>query len=137
MRLEDFSHAHRSSKSSRSNGTETALTLKKRMLVSQLISDTSGRLNIGRPMIEVDEIDDLISLNCVSTLQWIPLLDTGEILVAANGHCSSFRYSTDLQEFLRSLAEGNRVDVSKLQAVDPRESETLSVVTALACWGAI
>lgn len=52
-------------------------SLKRRMMISQLISDTSSRLNVGRPIVEVEALDDVIALNAVSTLQWIPVLQEG------------------------------------------------------------
>ncbi|WP_454738905.1 hypothetical protein [Cupriavidus necator] len=114
-------------------------TLKRRMMVSQLISDTSGRLNVGRPIVEVDELDDVIALNNISTLQWIPVLDEGKVLVAANGHCASFRYSRQLNDFLHRLSIGQQECISHLSngSENHLNSDFLSVVTALARWGAL
>lgn len=114
-------------------------TLKRRMMVSQLISDTSGRLNVGRPIVEVDELDDVIALNNISTLQWIPVLEEGKVLVAANGHCASFRYSRQLNDFLHRLSIGQQECISHLSngSENHLNSDFLSVVTALARWGAL
>ena len=108
-------------------------------MTSQLISDTSGRLNVGRPIVEVSEIDDVIALNNVSTLQWIPTVETGELLIAANGHCASFRYSRQLNDFLHHLAASEKIDISHLSdgRRSPHDDALLEVVSALARWGAL
>ncbi|VVE55910.1 hypothetical protein PHO31112_05040 [Pandoraea horticolens] len=114
-------------------------SLKKRMMISQLISGTSSRLNVGRPIVEVDELDDVISLNAISTLQWMPILQEGEVLVAANGHCCSFRYSRVLHDFLDRLSAGQQVNISDLTRGDDKllNEDLLSVVASLARWGAL
>ncbi|WP_063552340.1 hypothetical protein [Burkholderia territorii] len=114
-------------------------SLKRRMMISQLVSDTSSRLNVGRPIVEVDELDDVISLNAISTLQWMPVLQDGEILVAANGHCSSFRYSRVLHDFLNRLANGQHVNIADMsREQDPTLNDALlSVAASLAQWGAL
>ncbi|MCW5258405.1 hypothetical protein D5038_19250 [Verminephrobacter aporrectodeae subsp. tuberculatae] len=113
--------------------------IKKRMMIAQLISDTSGRLNLGRPLIDVDEVDDEIAINPISTLQWSPWRETSEILVSANGHCASFLYSEELQNVLRPLCNGDKVNIFVLaNHRDERLSEeVLRVVRALAGWGAL
>lgn len=114
-------------------------SLKKRMMISQLISDTSSRLNVGRPIVEVEEMDDVITLNAISTLQWIPLLQAGEVLVSANGHCGSFRYSHALYEFLNRLCAGQQLNISELSNGNDRllNDDLLSVAASLARWGAL
>ncbi|AIO65015.1 hypothetical protein [Burkholderia oklahomensis] len=114
-------------------------SLKRRMMISQLISDTSSRLNVGRPIVEVEELDDVIALNAVSTLQWMPVLQEGEVLVAANGHCGSFRYSRALHDFLNSLSAGQQVNISDLSSGKDRllNDDFLSVAASLARWGAL
>ncbi|MHA6845429.1 hypothetical protein [Ralstonia syzygii] len=114
-------------------------SLKRRMMISQLISDTSGRLNVGRPIVEVEELDDVIALNAVSTLQWMPVLQEGEVLVGANGHCGSFRYSCGLHDFLNRLAAGQQVNISDLSSGKDRRlnDDLLSVAASLARWGAL
>jgi hypothetical protein len=114
-------------------------SLKRRMMISQLISDTSSRLNVGRPIVEVEELDDVIALNALSTLQWMPLLQEDEILVAANGHCASFQYSRALHEFLGCLSTGRQVDISGLSGKNEelRDEDLLSVAASLARWGAL
>ncbi|MGC2943028.1 hypothetical protein [Burkholderia ambifaria] len=114
-------------------------SLKRRMMISQLISDTSSRLNVGRPIVEVDELDDVITLNAISTLQWMPVLQEGEILVAANGHCGSFRYSRALHDFLTRLSTGQQVDIADLLSGKDKllNDDLLSVAESLARWGAL
>lgn len=114
-------------------------SLKRRMMISQLISDTSSRLNVGRPIVEVDELDDAVALNNASTLQWVPILQEGEILVAANGHCASFKYSRPLNDFLNRLSTGQQVNIPNLSAGkdSPFNDDFLSVVASLARWGAL
>ncbi|MGT0196845.1 hypothetical protein ACVHYJ_33050 [Burkholderia pyrrocinia] len=113
-------------------------SLKRRMMISQLISDTSGRLNVGRPIIQVDELDDIIALNNVSTLQWMPILQEDEVLVAANGHCASFKFSYSLNDFLNRLSVGQKVNISDFSGDKDHKSNDnfLNVVASLARWGA-
>ncbi|MBU9678664.1 hypothetical protein KTF37_17570 [Burkholderia multivorans] len=114
-------------------------SLKRRMMISQLVSDTSSRLNVGRPIVEINELHDVISLNAISTLQWMPLLQEGEILVAANGHCSSFRYSRVLHHFLSRLSAGEQVSIADLsRRCDALlNDDLLKVAASLAQWGAL
>ncbi|WP_043288677.1 hypothetical protein [Paraburkholderia oxyphila] len=114
-------------------------SLGKRMMISQLISDTSSRLNVGRPVVEVEKVDDVIALNSISTLQWIPLLETGELLIAANGHCANFAYSYLLNGLLSQLTLGQPVDISHFfnKTVDHLNGDCARVVSALARWGAL
>ncbi|SAL21397.1 hypothetical protein AWB71_01059 [Caballeronia peredens] len=113
-------------------------SLKRRMMIAQLISDTSSRLNVGRPIVEVEELDDVIALNTVSTLQWMPVLDEGEILIAANGHCGRFKYSRALHEFLNRLSAGQQVNIADLSSGKDRllNDELVQVAASLARWGA-
>ncbi|WP_028211712.1 hypothetical protein [Paraburkholderia mimosarum] len=113
--------------------------LKRRMIISQLISDTSSRMNVGRPIVEVEELDDVIALNAVSTLQWTPVMQAGEVLVAANGHCGSFRYSDALHEFLNCLSAGQQVNISDLSSGKDEllNDDLLSVAATLTRWGAL
>jgi len=114
-------------------------TLRRRMAIAQLISDTSARLNVGRPLVNVGEVDDAVSLTPISTLQWIPLQGLEEVLVGANGHVAAFPYSRDLDEFLTRLAAGERVDIAWLNDAPGSDSDKdlLRVVVALARWGAL
>ncbi|RQR40597.1 MULTISPECIES: hypothetical protein [unclassified Burkholderia] len=114
-------------------------SLKRRMMISQLVSDTSSRLNVGRPIVEVDELDDVIELNAISTLQWMPVLQDGEILIAANGHCGSFRYSRALHDFLNHLSAGLQVDIADLSSGKDKllNDDLLNVAASLARWGAL
>jgi hypothetical protein len=113
--------------------------LKNRLLISQLISDTSGRLNVGRPPVEIEEIDDVVALDDVSTLQWKPIDEESRILVAANGHCASFKYTRHLLDFLDALSAGRRVDISRLSVDEAGrpDNDFLTAVATLARWGAI
>lgn len=114
-------------------------SLKRRMMVSQLISDTSSRLNVDRPTVEVKELEDVIALNAISTLQWMPVLQEGEVLVAANGHCSNFRYSRALHDFLNCLSAGQQLNILGLSSGKDKRlnDDLLSVAAALARWGAL
>jgi hypothetical protein len=114
-------------------------SLRRRMMVSQLISDTSGRLNVGRPLVEVEKVDDVITLNSVSTLQWMPVLEAAEVLIAANGHCASFEYDHRINDFLRQLAAGKQVSISHFlgEFSSQPNNNFQRVVAALARWGAI
>lgn len=113
-------------------------TLRRRMAAAQMISDTSARLGVGRPITEVREIDNLVALNTVSTVQWMPLEGLEEVLVAANGHVAAFPYSRDLDDLLMRLAAGENVDISWLENAGstPVEQQVLHVISALARWGA-
>jgi hypothetical protein len=99
--------------------------LERRLLMFQLISDTSGRLNVGRPPVEI--------------LQWKPIDEEGRVLVAANGHCTSFKYTRHQLDFLDTLSAGRRVDISRLSVEEAGRPENnfLTVVATLARWGAI
>ncbi|WP_375644073.1 MULTISPECIES: hypothetical protein [unclassified Bartonella] len=88
-------------------------TLKRHILISQLICDTSSRLCVGRPLVNVSEIESEISLHSSATLQWVPLLETKELLLAANRHCASFEYSDYLHSFLSQLSSGKKLDIAK------------------------
>ncbi|WP_142417159.1 hypothetical protein [Bartonella massiliensis] len=114
-------------------------TLKRHMLVSQLINDTSSRLCVGRPLIKVSEIENEITLRASATLQWVPLTETNELLIAANGHCACFEYSSHLEYFLSQLSSGKKLDSAKLNDKPYRyaQEEILKAVKALACWGAL
>ncbi|EJF77777.1 hypothetical protein MCO_00915 [Bartonella sp. DB5-6] len=114
-------------------------TLKRHMLVSQLICDTSSRLCVGRPPINVSEIESEITLRLPSTLQWVPLLETKELLISANGHCASFEYRDHLENFLSQLSSEEKVDISKLndKLRNAAQKEILKTVKALASWGAL
>lgn len=109
------------------------------MLVSQLISDTSSRLCVGRPLIEVSEIENEITLRASATLQWVPLRETNELLIAANGHCTNFEYSSHLEHFLSQLSSGKKLDLAKLndKSYKYAQNEILKAVKALARWGAL
>lgn len=113
--------------------------LRRRMAIAQLISDTSARLGVGRPLVEVDEIDEAVALTEVSTLQWMPLEGLDEILIAANGHVAAFSYSRDIDEFLTQLAARETIDISRLAAggKTPSDKQLLRVIVALARWGAL
>ncbi|MDO4607375.1 MAG: hypothetical protein Q4B12_08660, partial [Bowdeniella nasicola] len=113
--------------------------LRRRMAIAQLISDTSARLGVGRPVVEVDEIDEAVALTEVSTLQWMPLEGLDEILIAANGHVAAFPYSRDIDEFLTQLAARETIDISRLAAggKTPSDKQLLRVIVALARWGAL
>lgn len=112
-------------------------TLRRRMAIAQLISDTSARLGVGRPLVEVDEIDESVALTEVSTLQWMSLEGLEEVLVAANGHAAAFPYSRDIDEFLTRLASGETIDIAWLDAggETPSDKQLLRVIVALARWG--
>ncbi|WP_317993639.1 hypothetical protein [Bartonella gliris] len=88
-------------------------TLKRHMLVSQLICDTSSRLYVGPPLVDVPEIKSEITLRSSATLQWVPSSETKELLIAANGHCASFEYSDHL----------HRLPVSTFIGKESRHSE--------------
>ncbi|BDD93450.1 hypothetical protein OYT13_16220 [Pandoraea sp. XJJ-1] len=113
--------------------------LKRRMMISQLISDTSSRLNVGRPIVDVETLNNIIALNAISTLQWMPVFRDGEVLVAANGHCGNFRYSRALHDFLSRLSAGQQVNISNLSSGKDRmlNDDLLSVAASLARWGAL
>ncbi|WP_273757029.1 hypothetical protein [Bartonella sp. MM73XJBT] len=114
-------------------------TLKRHMLVSQLICDTSSRLCVGRPLVDVSEIENEITLRPPATLQWVPLTETKELLIAANGHCASFEYSSHLEHFLSQLSSGKKLDLVKLNDTPYKyaQQEILKAVKALASWGAL
>ncbi|WP_074381408.1 hypothetical protein [Bartonella doshiae] len=114
-------------------------TLKRHMLISQLICDTSSRLCVGRPLVDISEIESEITLRFPSTLQWVPLLETKELLIAANGHCASFEYSSYLENFLSQLSSKEKVNISKLndKLSNTAKKEILKTVKALASWGAL
>ena len=114
-------------------------TLRRRMAIAQLISDTSARLGVGRPIVDVREVTETVTLTPVSTLQWMPLPGLEEVLVAANGHVAGFPYSRDLDEFLTRLAAGETVDIAWLDGGGSTASDQqlLRVVVALARWGAL
>ncbi|MCZ2159204.1 hypothetical protein NPX99_08110 [Bartonella sp. 220] len=114
-------------------------TLKRHMLVSQLICDTSSRLCIGRPLIDVSEIENEISLRSSATLQWAPLLETKELLIATNGHCTSLKYSDHLHRFLSQLLSNKKIDIAKFndKPHNIAQEEILKTVKALASWGAL
>ncbi|WP_409360923.1 hypothetical protein ACRPOS_006240 [Bartonella heixiaziensis] len=114
-------------------------TLKRHMLVSQLICDTSSRLCVGRPLIDISEIENEITLRSSATLQWVPLLETKELLIAANGHCASFEYNSHLEYFLSQLSSGKKIDIAKLndKPYDAAQKDILKTVKALASWGAL
>ncbi|MFJ2992381.1 hypothetical protein [Pandoraea sp. NPDC087047] len=114
-------------------------SLKRRMMIAQLIADTSSRLNVGRPIVEVEELDNVIALNAISTLQWTPVFQEGEILIAANGHCGSFRYSRALHDFLNHLCTGQQVNLSDLSSGNDKvlNDDLLRVAASLARWGAL
>ncbi|WP_273758466.1 hypothetical protein [Bartonella sp. AU55XJBT] len=130
----DNAFQHSTLKSTIANGT-----LKRHMLVFQLINDTSSRLCVGRPLIDISEIENEISLRPSATLQWVPLTETKELLIAANGHCASFEYSSPLEHFLSQLSSGKKLDLAKLNDKSYRygQEEILKTVKALACWGAL
>ncbi|WP_375639778.1 MULTISPECIES: hypothetical protein [unclassified Bartonella] len=121
------------------NSAITHGTLKRHMLVSQLICDTSSRLCVKRPLIDVSEIESEITLRPLATLQWVPLLETKELLIAANGHCANFEYSSHLESFLSQLSLGKKLDLAKLNDKSYRyaQEEILKTVKALASWGAL
>lgn len=114
-------------------------TLKRRMAVSQLISDTSSRIGVGRPLEDIAEVPETAKLTCFSTLQWMPMNGLEEVLVAANGHVAAFPYSRDLDEFLSQLAEGKTLDTGWLRETNlAKTGQTIrKVVIALARWGAL
>ena len=114
-------------------------TLRRRMAIAQLTSDTSARLGVGRPVVDVKEIAETVALTSVSTLQWMPLPRLEEVLVAANGHVAAFPFSRDLDEFLTRLAAGETTDIACLGGGGRTASEQqlLRVVGALARWGAL
>ncbi|MHA7304270.1 hypothetical protein ACX80E_03345 [Arthrobacter sp. TMN-49] len=114
-------------------------TLRRRMAIAQLISDTSSRLGVGRPLIDVAEVEERVTLTGISTLQWIPMHGLDEVLVAANGHVAAFPYSRDVDDFLTRLADGETIDIARLQGRSKAESdnELLRVIMSLARWGAL
>lgn len=114
-------------------------TLRRRMAIAQLISDTSARLGVGRPLVDIDEIEESVALTEVSTLQWMPLEGLEEVLVAANGHVATFPYSRDIDELLSQLAAGETIDISWLstRGTTPPDKQLLRVIVALARWGAL
>ncbi|GAA5111619.1 hypothetical protein [Bartonella jaculi] len=91
------------------------------------------------PLIEISEIENEITLCPPATLQWVPLLETKELLIAANGHCASFEYSSHLEHFLSQLSSGKKIDIAKLNDKPYRhaQEEILKTVKALASWGAL
>jgi hypothetical protein len=113
--------------------------LKRRMLIAQLISDTSSRLNVGRPPVDVAEIDDNVSLTPISTVQWIPLNGLEEMLVGVNGHVAAFPYSRKIDTFLTRLVARENLDISHLGSDSPSrpDQHLRRVVGALARWGAL
>ncbi|WP_246348456.1 hypothetical protein [Bartonella callosciuri] len=68
-----------------------------------------------------------------------PLLKTKELLIAANGHCTSFEYNNHLHSFLSQLSSGEKIDIAKLndKLHDPAQEEILKTVKALASWGTL
>ncbi|UTO28915.1 hypothetical protein [Bartonella harrusi] len=115
-------------------------SLKRRMLITQLICDTSSRLCVGRPLVDVSEIESEIMLRPSATLQWVFLPETKELLIAANGHCASFKYSAHLESFLSQLSAGKKIDLAKLndKSYTPvMWEEVLKTVKALASWGTL
>ncbi|MEE1751538.1 hypothetical protein [Streptomyces sp. SP18CS02] len=114
-------------------------SLERRMAVAQLIMDTSGRLNVPRPVQEKPAVAELVTLTPVTTLQWYVMDGLEEMLVAANGHCASFPYRKDVEGFLETLSSGAPADLSWLAEPGQREKrpDFSRTVVALARWGAL
>ncbi|MDG9703276.1 hypothetical protein [Streptomyces sp. DH37] len=114
-------------------------SLERRLAVAQLVTDSSGRLNVPRPATEKRRLPEVVTMSPVTTLQWYVLDGLEEMLIAANGHCTGFPYRADTEVFLEAVAGGEPVDLSWLN--DERERERrpdlATAVTALARWGAL
>ncbi|ABM45530.1 hypothetical protein X471_00160 [Bartonella bacilliformis str. Heidi Mejia] len=111
--------------------------LKKYMASQSLIMDTSSRIGIARPPIEVVNIRNNIHLEHNTTLQWIILLESEEILISANGHCICVPYRISFLKIMHQLVNRETVNLTEFSNHEKEYQEILRFIKSLACWKAI
>ncbi len=111
----------------------------RRMVIAQLRWETSGHLGVARPVAESVRVAEQTARAPFATVQWTPVSDGREVVVAANGHCAAFRPSDALDRLLSDVVTGARIDsASMLRARSSEEfAERARLFTALVEWGVL